>query len=181
MTPDEIAAAIAAKLQVTFIPPAQPAGKSTMAEVQAFELVAKGRFDAAIRLDPDNADAHALLGETLVNFMRYGLMPVTRGRPLAKAALDRALELEPTHAEAMGAHALASLFIEHAPGAAFVWWNARGGRRPAGCKPRRHSRCPVGAHRTGGRRTRRSDACAAARPGLLHGRISSRHCPHKRG
>ncbi len=135
---DEIAQAIAARLQVTFVPPAQPVLKATTAEVEAFELVAKGRalfaqrgrslmaardcFAAAIRLDPSNADAHALLGETLVNFVRYGLMSVTQGHPLAKAALARALELAPAHAEAMGAMALASLFIEHDPGAAFTWW-----------------------------------------------------------
>lgn len=57
-----------------------------------------------------------------MNFVRYGLMPVAVGHPLARATLDRALELEPTHAEAMGALALASLFIEHDPTAAFVWW-----------------------------------------------------------
>jgi serine/threonine-protein kinase len=135
---DEIAAAIAAKLQVTFVPPAEPMGKVTSAQVQAFELIAKGRalfgqrgrsllaarecFAAAVELDPDNADAHALLGETLVNFVRYGIMPVTQGQPLADAALARALELAPTHAEAMGAMALASLFIEHDPRSAFEWW-----------------------------------------------------------
>lgn len=135
---DEISQAIAAKLQVTFVPSAQPVAKATSAKVEAFELVAKGRallgqrgrsllaarecFEAAIRLDPDNADAYALLGETLVNFVRYGLMLVTTGHPLAKAALFRALELKPTHAEAMGAMALVSLFIEHEPNAAFAWW-----------------------------------------------------------
>jgi len=40
---DEIAAAISAKLHVTFVPPAQPVGKATTAEVEAFELIAKGR------------------------------------------------------------------------------------------------------------------------------------------
>ncbi len=123
---DEIAAAIAATLQVTFIPPAQPARKATTAEVEAFELVAKGRallaqwgrsllaarecFDAAMRLDPDNADAHALLGETLVNFMRYGLMPVTRGHPLAKAALDRALARQLRLSEVRGSYAVNGLW-----------------------------------------------------------------------
>ena len=135
---DEIAAAIAAKLQVTFVPPAEPAGRATTAEVEAFELVAKGRalfaqrgvsliqarqcLERAIAVMPDHADAHALLGDTLVATVRYGLLPVSEGRPLAKAALARALALDPTHAEAMGALALTSLLFEHDPRAAFSWW-----------------------------------------------------------
>ena len=94
---DEIAAAIATKLQLAFVPPAAPAGKATTAQVQAFELVAKGRalatqrgaslfdarhcLEAAIRLDPDNAEAHAMLGDVLVNFIRYGLVPASDGIP----------------------------------------------------------------------------------------------------
>ena len=98
--------------------PVQPVGKATTAQEEAFELVAKGRaltaqrggsllaarecFERAILLSPDNADAHAAPGETLVSLVRYGLLPVSEGRPLAKAA-TRALEFEPTLAEAMGA------------------------------------------------------------------------------
>ncbi len=135
---DEIAAAISAKLQVTFVPPVQPVAKATTAEVEAFELIAKGRallaqrggrlvaarecFERAIALTPDNADAYALLGDTLVNMARYALLPVAQLLPLTKAALARALELEPTHAEAMGALALVSLFLERDPDAAFAWW-----------------------------------------------------------
>lgn len=135
---DEIAAAISAKLQVTFVPPAQPVGKATTAEVEAFELIAKGRallaqrgarllaarecFERAIALTPDNADAYALLGDTLVNMVRYALLPVAPTLPLAKAALARALALDPIHAEAMGALALVSLFLERDPDAARGWW-----------------------------------------------------------
>ena len=104
---DEIAAAISAKLQVTFVPPAQPVGKATTAEVEAFELIAKGRallaqrgarllaarecFERAIALTPDNADAYALLGDTLVNMVRYALLPVapTLRRPDAPAGKGR--------------------------------------------------------------------------------------------
>jgi TolB-like protein/Tfp pilus assembly protein PilF len=135
---DEIAAAIAAKLQVTFIPPAQPAGKATTSEVEAFELVAKGRalmaqrgrsliparecFERAIALNPQNADAHAALGETLLNFVRYGMLPVAEVRPLIKFALERALELDPQMAAVMGTLASVSLNLEHDPDAAFRWW-----------------------------------------------------------
>ena len=135
---DEIAAAIAAKLQVTFVPPAEPVGKATTAEVEAFELVAKGRalcarrgrsllaarecLERAIQLDPDNAEAHAVLGDTLVGLVRYSLLPISEGRPLAKAALARALALEPKQAEAMGALAQVSLGFDHDVRAAFDWW-----------------------------------------------------------
>ena len=135
---DEIAAAIAAKLLVTFVPPAEPVGKATTAEVEAFELVAKGRalslrrgtsllmarecLERAIELDPDNAAAHAVLCDTLVALVRYSLLPVEEGRPLAKAALARALALDPTQAEAMGALALVSLFFDHDVRAASEWW-----------------------------------------------------------
>jgi serine/threonine-protein kinase len=135
---DEIAAAIAEKLRVTFVAPAHPAGKATTAEVEAFELVAKGRallalrgaslvearscLERAIELDPQNADAYAVLGDTLRNFVTYGLMPVAEGRPLAKAALARALELAPDSATVMGALGNVSLALDHDPDAAFVWW-----------------------------------------------------------
>ena len=135
---DEIAAAIAVKLQVTFVPPAEPVGKATNAQVEAFELVAKGRalcaqrgrslvaarecLERAIQLDPGNAEAHAVLGDTLVGLVRYSLLPLNEGRPLAKAALARALAIEPTQAEAMGALALVSLFFDHDVRAAFDWW-----------------------------------------------------------
>ena len=135
---DEIAAAISTRLQVTFVPPAQPVVKATTAEVEAFELVAKGRallaqrgrnlvlardcFERAIELHPTNADAHALLGETLVNMVRYVIVPVAEAHSQAKAALARALELAPSHAEAMGALALTSLFIERDLSAAVAWW-----------------------------------------------------------
>ncbi len=135
---DEIAAAIAEKLRVTFVAPAQRAGKATTAEVAAFELVAKGRallamrgasllearacLERAIELDPQNADAYAVLGETLRNFVTYGLMSVAEGRPLAKAALTRALELAPDLATAMGALGNVSLNLDHDPDAAFHWW-----------------------------------------------------------
>jgi serine/threonine-protein kinase len=135
---DEIAAAIAEKLRVTFVSPTQPAGKATTAEVQAFELVAKGRallalrgpslleargcLERAIALDPQNADAYAVLGETLRSFVTYGLMPVAEGRPLVKAALTRSLELAPDSATVMGALGNVSLSLDHDPEAAFLWW-----------------------------------------------------------
>lgn len=63
-----------------------------------------------------------MLGETLRNFVTYGLMPVAEGRPLAKAALARALEFAPDSATVMGALGNVSLTLDHDPDAAFVWW-----------------------------------------------------------
>jgi serine/threonine protein kinase/tetratricopeptide (TPR) repeat protein len=135
---DEIAAAIAAKLQVTFVPSAAPVGKATTAQVEAFELVAKGRaliaqrgrslllareaVERAIQLDPTNADAHAALGDTLLNFVRYGFSPIAEGGPMARAALLRALELDPDLAQAMGTMGMVALQLEHRPAAAVEWW-----------------------------------------------------------
>ncbi|AMW03938.1 hypothetical protein GEMMAAP_01945 [Gemmatimonas phototrophica] len=135
---DEIAAAIAAKLQVTFVPPTEPSGRVTSAQVEAFELIAKGRaltaqrgrsllaarecLERAIQLDPLNAEAHASLGAALMEFVRFGLLPVTEVRPLVQAALARALELDATMAAAMGTMGMVSLFLDHDPRAAFSWW-----------------------------------------------------------
>jgi eukaryotic-like serine/threonine-protein kinase len=135
---DEIAAAIAAKLQVTFVPHAAPVGKATTAQVQAFELVAKGRalltqrgmsliearrcLEDAIRLDPDNADAHAVLGDVLVNLIRYTFVAASEGIPLVKAAIGRALALDAAMASAIGAQALLSFFCEHDVRGAMDQW-----------------------------------------------------------
>jgi serine/threonine-protein kinase len=136
---DEIAAAIAARLQVTFTPSATPAIKATTAEVEAFELVAKGKallsqrggslllarecLERAIHLDPANADAHAALGDTLLAFVRYGLMPVTEASGHISRALERAIALDPGNATAMGSRGNASLFLDHDLEATFHWWH----------------------------------------------------------
>ncbi len=120
------------------MPPAVPAGKATTAELEAFELVAKGRallaqrgpaarvarqcLERAIQLDPDNADAHAALGDTLLSLVRYGLLAVPEARPLIRSALDRAIALAPQMGTLMGSLASVSLFLEHDVEAAFRWW-----------------------------------------------------------
>ena len=135
---DEIAGAIAARLRVTFVQPARPALKATSAQVEAFELVAKGRallaqrgtsiiaarecFERAIALEPDNAEAHAGLGETLVQVVRYGFGTVSADIPLANAPLARALELDPAMAQAMGTLGTISMMYEHDPPRAFDLW-----------------------------------------------------------
>ena len=56
------------------------------------------------------------------NFVTYGLMPVAEGRPLAKAALTRSLELAPDSATVIGALGNVSSTLDQDPDAAFVWW-----------------------------------------------------------
>jgi serine/threonine-protein kinase len=113
---DEIAGAIASRLELTF---AQPmATRATTAEVEAYELVIRGRaltllrgrsildaipcFERAIRLVPDYAPAHAGLGNAYRVKAQYNLAGTDECFPLARAALTRALELDPENAEAMG-------------------------------------------------------------------------------
>jgi serine/threonine-protein kinase len=115
---DEIAAAIAAKLQLTFSRPRAEPVKATSVEVEAYELIVRGRalssqrgrailtaiecFERALALAPDSAAAHAGLGHALRLKWQYGLGTVAECLPQAFAALSRALELEPDNAEATG-------------------------------------------------------------------------------
>jgi serine/threonine-protein kinase len=123
---DEIAAAIATKLQVTFAKPEEDrAARPMTTHVEAYELCVKGRavawkrgpailralacFEEAIALDPNYAPAHAGLAEALRVQSMYGLAHSAETIPRANAAIDRALTLEPNLAEAtatLGAIAL---------------------------------------------------------------------------
>src|SRR5258708_9751278 len=114
---DEIASAIADRLQLTFAP-ASIAPRVTTADVEAYELVIRGRalatqrgrpvveavtcFERAIALAPRLADAHAGLGNALRVKAQYGFAAAAECLPLARASLERALEIEPENAEATG-------------------------------------------------------------------------------
>jgi TolB-like protein/tRNA A-37 threonylcarbamoyl transferase component Bud32/Tfp pilus assembly protein PilF len=119
---DEIAAAIAEKLEVTYVKPATPKTASTTApKVEAYDAYLKGRsliakrgpalrealtcFERAVGLDPSSARAHAGLGDALWWLAYYGLMPRSEALPRARTALTRALELDPDCAEALGTSA----------------------------------------------------------------------------
>ena len=127
---DEIATAIAAKLQVTFAKPVEDrAALPKTARVAAYELYLKGRalvaqrgpavlrglacLEEAIALDPDYALAHAGLADALRNLALYGLARPTEVLPRANAALARALDLEPNLAEALATQGLIALMHEH--------------------------------------------------------------------
>ena len=122
---DEIAAAIAAKLQVTFVKSDTIAARPTSTQVEAYELSVRGRalarqrgsgialgvkcLERAIELDPLSARAYVGLAEALRVLAQYGFVRASEVIPRAKAALSRALEIDPGLGEAMGVLALITL------------------------------------------------------------------------
>jgi serine/threonine-protein kinase len=134
---DEIASAIATRLQLTFAKPIEPP-KATTAEVEAYGLVVRGRaltavrgrpileaiecFERAIALAPDSATAHAGLGNAYRVKAQYGLGTAAECDPIAQRELTRALELDPENAEAMG-HLGTFLVASHVnPDRGFALW-----------------------------------------------------------
>ena len=115
---DEIASAIAAKLQLTFAPPPEAPAKATSAEVEAYELIVRGRaltvlrgrqilaaidcFERAIAAAPDSSAAHAGLGQAWRVKAQYGFATHAESAPKARREFERALELDPDNAEALG-------------------------------------------------------------------------------
>jgi len=115
---DEIASAIASRLQLTFAKPTAATAPATTADVEAYELIVRGRaltarrgrailegvacFERAIELTPMSSAAHAGLGNALRAKSQYGLALPEECVPRAHAAFERALELDPENAEAMG-------------------------------------------------------------------------------
>jgi TolB-like protein/cytochrome c-type biogenesis protein CcmH/NrfG len=117
---DEIARAIAERLRVTL---AGGAGDRLVPKVtgnlEAYDLLLKGRvlqtrrgralldaqacFQRAVALDPDLAEAHALLGDACRLLALYGLAPPGEMTPRARASAERALELNPNQVEALAA------------------------------------------------------------------------------
>ncbi len=115
---DEIARAVADRLKVTL---ALGAGERLVAKVtgniEAYELLLKGRtfltrrgraildalscFEQATALDQNLAEAHALLGDAYRLTAVYGIAPAADVIPKARAALDRALAIDPRQVEAL--------------------------------------------------------------------------------
>ena len=114
---DEIAAAIATRLQVSMagqLPnPPRPAIKNT----GAYELLMKGRvllnrrgrallesrvcLERAVALEPDNAEALAQLANCYRLHSLYGIAPSNEMMPRARALAERALTLDPLLIEAL--------------------------------------------------------------------------------
>ncbi|MFI5310373.1 MAG: protein kinase [Gemmatimonadales bacterium] len=125
---DEIANAIAAKLQVT-------AGSSTSlvkpgtANLNAYDLYLKGRalegqrgpalvtavecFEQAVALDPEYAAAHAELAKSLLLLSMWGMRSPAETHPRAAVASARALEADATLVAVHVAQAMFAFCVEH--------------------------------------------------------------------
>jgi serine/threonine-protein kinase len=116
---DEIANAIAGKLQLSLLAPPNREGREGRAgprNLKAYELLLEGRvllwqrgraildalpcFEQAIALDPMLTEAHALLGDAHRLKWIYGMAPARDTIPRARAAVDRALAIDPHNGQA---------------------------------------------------------------------------------
>jgi len=117
---DEVAAAVAASLHTMLLIPGNAASnrKLTEAELEAYELVLKGRYllnqvgvdaykralplyERAIEIAPDYAPGHAGLAKVLRQMLAFGVLEREVALPRIEAALDRALELDPDDPDAL--------------------------------------------------------------------------------
>ena len=115
---DELANAIAAKLQVSLLPQ-NDTRRDGPRNLEAYQLMLKGRallwqrgraildaipvLEQAVALDPLLSEAHALLGDALRSKWIYGMASSADTIPRALAALDRALALDPDQPQALAA------------------------------------------------------------------------------
>jgi len=114
---DEIAAAIAKRLRLTFAS-AAPSAPVSASDVKAYELLVRGRaltvqrgrpildaivaLDQALQITPNDPDALAALGNAWRVKEQYGLGTRGECHPRAYEYLHKALAIDPSHAEAMG-------------------------------------------------------------------------------
>ncbi len=127
---DEIAAAIAEKLKVTFLVAEDGlAFAPPTSNIEAYELFLKARglvhrrgpgirqaidlYEQAIALDPDFGPAYAALTHALILAGFYGLARPEQSRPRAIAAARLALEKAPDLPQAHGAAAMVALLAEY--------------------------------------------------------------------
>jgi serine/threonine-protein kinase len=116
---DELAEAIAGKLQITLLESSasseQPRG--ALRSVEAYEALLKGRvllgqrgraivdsipcLERAVALDRELVDGWALLGDAYRLVWIYGMAPASATIPQAGRAIERALALEPEHVQAL--------------------------------------------------------------------------------
>lgn len=123
---DEIARSIAERLKITYSKIGQqPLVRVGTKNVEAYQLYAKGRtflyrrggaipsaiecFQRAVAIDCDYALAWAGLADSYTTLGYYGLVPPDATMPKAAQAARRAVDLDPSLAEAHNALAMASL------------------------------------------------------------------------
>ena len=145
---DEIAKAIAARLQVTLdASEGRALVTPATANLDAYHLHLKGRyywaqrglglkkaldcFGQALALDPNYALAHAGFADACTLLATYGFTPASAILPKAHAAIDRALDLAPELAEAHCASGTLELVLDRNWAAA-----AQGLRRAIQLNPR---------------------------------------------
>jgi TolB-like protein/Flp pilus assembly protein TadD len=125
---EEIARAIAERLRITISGGATRLVPQATTNMEAYELLLKGRafvtrrgravldaiplFERAILLDPNLAEAHALLGDAYRLLGLYGIVRASEVMPKARACVERALALDPNQAEALATHAIIASVYE---------------------------------------------------------------------
>jgi eukaryotic-like serine/threonine-protein kinase len=129
---DEIAAQVARTIAPALAPrESAAAGRSRTRDLEAYHLYLRGRhswnkrhqgglqsavryFDQAVDRDPAYAAAYAGLADTyaLLGLEIYGVLPPREAMPRAKAAAERALELDPALAEPRAARAWVRLHYD---------------------------------------------------------------------
>jgi serine/threonine protein kinase/tetratricopeptide (TPR) repeat protein len=137
---DEIAAAIAEKLKVTFLAAqdGQAAAPPTRS-IEAYELFLKARglvhrrgpgirqavelYEEALALDPDFGAAYAALTHALILAGFYGLFTAEQARARAIASARRAVEQAPELSQTHGAAALVALLAEYDRAKADAAWS----------------------------------------------------------
>lgn len=114
---DDIATAIGDKLELSLLGETKPVHRGGPRHVEAYELLLRGRvllaqrgpsivpatkcFQDALALDPELAEAHALLADAQRLVAIYGMAPTSEVIPRARAAANRALSLDPRQVEAL--------------------------------------------------------------------------------
>jgi len=114
---DELASAIAGKLQLSLLASPDAAPRVGPRNVEAYQLMLKGRvllgqrgraivdaipcFERAVLHDPELVEGWALLADSYRLINIYGMAPAEGTVVAARRGLDRALALDPEHAQAL--------------------------------------------------------------------------------
>ena len=136
---DEIAGAIADKLRIELVHKAsEHAVRPGPKNLEAYELLLKGRvlhtrrggsllesrecFERAVALDPDLAEAHALLADTYRLMSIYGIRPAREMMPRSRVEAERALARDPNQVEGLTALAGILALYDRDIDAALPFW-----------------------------------------------------------